>query len=147
MLYMSGNYSFAVVHGFYACTYSYIEEDSQHDSSYPTYTCAHTLAYTHAHTTHTYTCTHTTQCTHTHTHTHTHRIQAVWRGYKVREWYAEHRRRVPPRNPALRKKYFEQKLSALTEQLVGTCSSKALGVQSLINKTDQNIAASRNISR
>ncbi|KAL5468764.1 hypothetical protein EMCRGX_G029880 [Ephydatia muelleri] len=54
------------------------------------------------------------------------RIQAVWRGYK---------------------KYFEQKLSALTEQLVGTCSSKALGVQSLINKTDQNIAASRNISR
>lgn len=75
------------------------------------------------------------------------RIQALWRGYKIRKRYAEYRRRVPPRNPVLRRKYFEEKLSSLTDQLVGTCSNRALQVQCLINKVDQNIAASKNATR
>lgn len=38
------------------------------------------------------------------------RIQAAWRGYIVRKWYKNYRKMVPPKNPILRKKFFEEKV-------------------------------------
>ena len=38
------------------------------------------------------------------------RIQAAWRGYIVRQWYKKLRRTVPPKDPKLRKKFYEDKV-------------------------------------
>ncbi|KAE8595700.1 hypothetical protein XENTR_v10015848 [Xenopus tropicalis] len=37
------------------------------------------------------------------------RIQACWRGYIVRKWYKQLRQTIPPKNPKLRRKFFEEK--------------------------------------
>ena len=38
------------------------------------------------------------------------RIQAAWRGYIVRQWYKKLRQTVPPKDPKLRKKFYEDKV-------------------------------------
>lgn len=38
------------------------------------------------------------------------RIQATWRGYIVRQWYQKLRQTVPPKDPLLRKKFYEDKV-------------------------------------
>lgn len=40
------------------------------------------------------------------------RIQALWRGYVVRCWYLKLRETTPPKDPKLRKKFYEEKVSA-----------------------------------
>ena len=42
------------------------------------------------------------------------RIQAAWRGYVVRCWYNKLRETVPPKDPKLRQKYYEQKVGVFT---------------------------------
>ena len=41
------------------------------------------------------------------------RIQATWRGYVVRCWYKKLRETVPPKDPKLRQKYYEDKVSSV----------------------------------
>ena len=41
------------------------------------------------------------------------RIQACWRGYVVRCWYRKVRQSLPPKDPNLRKKFFERKVCGL----------------------------------
>ena len=38
------------------------------------------------------------------------RIQAAWRGFIVRQWYKKLRQTVPPKDPKLRKKFYEDKV-------------------------------------
>ena len=40
------------------------------------------------------------------------RIQAAWRGYIVRQWYRKLRETVPPKDPRLRRKFYEDKVQA-----------------------------------
>ena len=39
------------------------------------------------------------------------RIQAAWRGYVVRSWYLKLRETVPPNDPKLRRKFYEEKVN------------------------------------
>ncbi|XP_046861904.1 RING finger protein 32-like [Xenia sp. Carnegie-2017] len=43
------------------------------------------------------------------------KIQSRWRGYVIRSWYVKLRKTVPPNDPLLRKKFFEEKVSALEQ--------------------------------
>ncbi|KAJ8036036.1 RING finger protein 32 [Holothuria leucospilota] len=70
------------------------------------------------------------------------RIQAAWRGYVVRSWYKKLRETVPPKEPILRKKYYEEKLSNITERLIRSCDP---GVDDFLREVDQSMKASRNI--
>lgn len=45
------------------------------------------------------------------------KLQAYWRMYRLRKRYLEYRKRVPPKDPMLRKKYLLAKLSACTNSL------------------------------
>ena len=38
------------------------------------------------------------------------RIQAAWRGYVVRCWYKKFREEVPPNDPNLKKKFYQEKV-------------------------------------
>ena len=38
------------------------------------------------------------------------RIQSMWRGYVVRCWYKKLRETVPPNDPGLRQKFYEDKV-------------------------------------
>ncbi len=72
------------------------------------------------------------------------RIQAFWRGYKVRCWYKKIRENVAPNDPRLRKAFFEQKvrhrrlivyLSAVLEIV---CSYRELSVENIWNVASVN---------
>ena len=66
-----------------------------------------------------------------------HSIQAVWGGYVVRCWYRRLREKVPPKNPALRRKHFEKKLSRLTEQMIASCDVRNEGVAAVLMESDR----------
>ncbi len=68
------------------------------------------------------------------------KIQAAWRGYLVRKWYKTYRKTVPPNNPKLRKAYFEEKLTDITNRLVQTFNYDA---DNLCSDIDKNIEESR----
>jgi len=68
------------------------------------------------------------------------RIQAAWRGYLVRKWYKEYRKKVPPNDPKLRKAYFEEKFTDITNRLVQTFNYDSDNLCSVI---DKNIEESR----
>ncbi|KAM4026935.1 RING finger protein 32 isoform 1-T5 [Anomaloglossus baeobatrachus] len=70
------------------------------------------------------------------------RIQACWRGYIVRKWYKHLRQTRPPKDPKLRKKYFEEKFSEISDRLVRCCNSD---IEGLFSEIDQAIAFSHNI--
>nr|CAB3265654.1 RING finger protein 32-like [Phallusia mammillata] len=71
------------------------------------------------------------------------KIQAYWRGYVVRKWYLNLRRTVPPKNPKLRKTFYENKLSEITDRLVAMAASDH--VDRFLDNIDESIQESRNI--
>ncbi|XP_062848951.1 RING finger protein 32 isoform X2 [Trichomycterus rosablanca] len=68
------------------------------------------------------------------------RIQARWRGHAVRKWYRGVTKRVPPKDPRLRRRFFEEKFSELNERLVQSCSTD---VDSFLRQIDLSVASSR----
>ncbi|KAM4688243.1 RING finger protein 32 [Discoglossus pictus] len=72
------------------------------------------------------------------------RIQAWWRGYIVRKWYKKLRQTIPPKNPALRKKFFEEKLTEITDRLLRSYNTD---IENLFSEIDFSIAASRSVFR
>lgn len=75
------------------------------------------------------------------------RIQAVWRGYVTRRWYRDLRRYIPPQDPVLRRRYFEEKLSTLTDSVVRSCESSASGAERVLAQADTAIANARDVMR
>ncbi|CAD5125729.1 DgyrCDS13938 [Dimorphilus gyrociliatus] len=71
------------------------------------------------------------------------KIQATWKMYKVRRWYRKLRESIPPKDTVLRKKFFEDKLSELTRNVVNEIDSRA--TNSLLNEIDENLSQSRSI--
>lgn len=72
------------------------------------------------------------------------RIQAAWRGYVVKNWYKKLRETVPPNDPKLRQKYYEEKLSTITDRIVRSCD---FNVNTFLTEIDENLEASRDIFR
>ncbi|ESO93624.1 hypothetical protein LOTGIDRAFT_161737 [Lottia gigantea] len=70
------------------------------------------------------------------------KIQAVWRGYVVRCWYKNFRLSVPPTDPKLRRKFFEEKLQDITDRMVKSCDFSLHG---FLQEMDQSLEASRNV--
>ncbi|CAH2282048.1 RING finger 32 isoform X1 [Pelobates cultripes] len=70
------------------------------------------------------------------------RIQACWRGYVVRKWYKNLRHTIPPKNPMLRKKFFEEKLTEITDRLLRSFQTD---IDVFFNEIDNSIAVSRNV--
>ncbi|KAK6182508.1 hypothetical protein SNE40_010182 [Patella caerulea] len=70
------------------------------------------------------------------------RIQAVWRGHVVRCWYRKFRESVPPTDPNLRKKFYEEKLQSITDRMVRSCDFQ---VNDFLRELDQSLQASRNV--
>ncbi|XP_063780902.1 RING finger protein 32 isoform X2 [Pseudophryne corroboree] len=69
------------------------------------------------------------------------RIQACWRGYIVRKWYKHLRQTTPPKNPKLRKKFFEKKFTEISDRLLRCCNTD---IDVLFREIDQSIAVNRN---
>ncbi|KAL8602806.1 hypothetical protein ACOMHN_061040 [Nucella lapillus] len=72
------------------------------------------------------------------------RIQAAWRGYVVRGWYKKLRQSVPPKDPKLRKKFYTEKLEAITDRMVRSCD---FDVNSFLCEIDTSLEQSRDIFR
>ncbi|XP_076455589.1 RING finger protein 32-like [Babylonia areolata] len=72
------------------------------------------------------------------------RIQAAWRGYVVRSWYKKLRQTVPPKDPKLRKKFYIEKLEAITDRMVRSCD---FDVNSFLREIDHSLERSRDIFR
>ncbi|KAG8443590.1 hypothetical protein GDO86_012118, partial [Hymenochirus boettgeri] len=68
------------------------------------------------------------------------RIQACWRGYIVRKWYKHLRRTIPPKNPKLRRKFFEGKFTEITDRLLRSYSTD---IDGLFSEIDHSLAVSR----
>ncbi|XP_076819559.1 RING finger protein 32-like [Clavelina lepadiformis] len=71
------------------------------------------------------------------------RIQAFWRGYVVRKWYKHLRKTVPPKDPNLRKKFYQDKLSEITDRLVAMTSTDY--IDRFLSNIDQSVSESRNV--
>ncbi|XP_069106705.1 RING finger protein 32-like [Argopecten irradians] len=72
------------------------------------------------------------------------RIQAAWRGYVVKSWYRKLRETIPPKDPKLRQKFYEEKLSTITDRIVRSCD---FNVNTFLTEIDQSLEASRDIFR
>ncbi|OWF35952.1 RING finger protein 32-like [Mizuhopecten yessoensis] len=72
------------------------------------------------------------------------KIQAAWRGYVVKCWYRKLRESVPPNDPKLRQKFYEEKLSSITDRIVRSCD---FNVNTFLTEIDQSLQASRDIFR
>ncbi|KAJ8322165.1 hypothetical protein KUTeg_000636 [Tegillarca granosa] len=70
------------------------------------------------------------------------RIQSYWRGYVVRCWYKKLRESVPPKDPKLRQKFYEEKLSSITDRIIKSCD---FDVNNFLYEIDQNLERSRDI--
>ncbi|KAJ6659314.1 hypothetical protein lerEdw1_019185 [Lerista edwardsae] len=70
------------------------------------------------------------------------RIQAVWRGYIVRKWYKNLRKTVPPKDPKLRKKFFEEKFAEICQRLLNSYNTK---IDDFFSEINSAVAASRNV--
>ena len=68
------------------------------------------------------------------------RVQAAWRGARARKATAKQLRHL---NPARRRKYAEQRLSGLTDQLLGAIEAERSAVDELFAEIDSTVAASR----
>jgi len=71
------------------------------------------------------------------------KIQSFWRGYAVRKWYRKLRETVPPKDAKLRKRFFENKLTQLTDRYVNLASSSS--VDYFLSEIDQSVEESRRI--
>eukprot|EP00079_Xenopus_tropicalis_P027008 XP_012821136.1 PREDICTED: RING finger protein 32 [Xenopus tropicalis] len=72
------------------------------------------------------------------------RIQACWRGYIVRKWYKQLRQTIPPKNPKLRRKFFEEKFTEVTDRLLRSFSTN---IEVFFNEIDHSLANSRKVLR
>lgn len=75
------------------------------------------------------------------------RIQAAWRGYIVRQWYKKLRQTVPPKDPKLKKKFYEDKFQSITDRLLQSMEARNQSVDDLLLEIDQSIAVSRHTMR
>ncbi|CAB4000630.1 RING finger 32 [Paramuricea clavata] len=73
------------------------------------------------------------------------RIQAAWRGYVVRSWYLKLRETVPPNDPMLRRKFYEEKLRSITDRFVMSMSNTE--VDTFLAQIDQSVEESRRVMR
>ncbi|KAM8979899.1 RING finger protein 32 isoform 1-T2 [Sarcophilus harrisii] len=71
-----------------------------------------------------------------------HRIQAYWRGYIVRKWYRKLRQTIPPKDAKLRRKFFEEKFTEISNRIV---SSYDINIEGLFSEIDYCIATNRSI--
>ncbi|XP_072508206.1 RING finger protein 32 isoform X2 [Notamacropus eugenii] len=70
------------------------------------------------------------------------RIQAYWRGYIVRKWYRKLRQTIPPKDAKLRRKFFEEKFTEISNRIL---SSYDTNIEELFSEIDYCIAANRSI--
>ena len=75
------------------------------------------------------------------------RIQALWRGYRVRKWYASHQQKNPPKHPLLRRRHYQDKLSRLTAHMIQSCDQTGMGAESVMAEADLAIAEARHAMR
>lgn len=68
------------------------------------------------------------------------RIQANWRGFVVRSWYKKLRETVPPKDPLLKKKFYEEKLSAIVDRMI---KSIDVNMVSFMREIDNSVEQSR----
>ncbi|BFZ22272.1 hypothetical protein BsWGS_25312 [Bradybaena similaris] len=70
------------------------------------------------------------------------KIQSLWRGYVVRCWYRQLRETIPPKDPMLRKKFYEEKLSAIVDRMV---KSLDINIGEFMQEIDSSVQRSREI--
>lgn len=72
------------------------------------------------------------------------RIQAAWRGYIVRQWYKRFRLDMSniPQDERLRRKFYQEKLSEITDRIVASCD---FDLNELFNEIDRNVQQARAI--
>lgn len=72
------------------------------------------------------------------------RIQAAWRGYIVRQWYKSFRMDMSniPNDTKLRRKFYQDKLSQITDRIVASCD---FDLSELFNEIDRNVERARAI--
>lgn len=72
------------------------------------------------------------------------RIQAAWRGYIVRQWYKRFRLDMShiPDDAKLRRKFYQDKLSEITDRIVASCD---FDLNDLFNEIDRNVQQARAI--
>ncbi|KAJ8321667.1 hypothetical protein KUTeg_000138 [Tegillarca granosa] len=68
--------------------------------------------------------------------------KSYWRGYVVRCWYKKLRESVPPKDPKLRQKFYEEKLSSITDRIIKSCD---FDVNNFLYEIDQNLERSQDI--
>ncbi|RUS70065.1 hypothetical protein EGW08_022171, partial [Elysia chlorotica] len=68
------------------------------------------------------------------------RIQANWRGYVVRSWYKKLRETVPPKDPLLKKKFYEEKLSGIVDRMI---KSIDVNMVDFLREIDNSVEQSR----
>ena len=59
----------------------------------------------------------------------------------VRKWYQKLRKTVPPKDKKLRRKFYEEKLSEITDRMVAMTSSDR--IDRFLNDVNQSLAHSR----
>jgi hypothetical protein len=74
-------------------------------------------------------------------------IQSTWRGYRVRKWYRLVRKSLPPNDPKLRKKFFEEKLKETNNLFIKKVEETESAVVDIIRDIDKSITHSRQIFR
>lgn len=75
------------------------------------------------------------------------RIQANWRGYVLRCWYKKLRDTIAPKDPCLRRVFFEKKLTDLTESMLYSFEKQECEIDRLIDATNDNLAYSKTVLR
>ncbi|XP_016052493.1 PREDICTED: RING finger protein 32 [Miniopterus natalensis] len=70
------------------------------------------------------------------------RVQACWRGHVVRKWYRDLRRTLPPTDAKLRRKFFEEKFTAISRRLL---RSYRTDVDELLAEIDRCLAVNRGV--
>ncbi|CAL1536197.1 unnamed protein product [Lymnaea stagnalis] len=75
-----------------------------------------------------------------HKHRSATKIQSLWRGYVVRCWYKQLRETVPPKDMKLRKKFYEEKLSAIVERMI---KSIDVNITEFMREIDNSVQLSR----
>ncbi|XP_053527801.1 RING finger protein 32 isoform X1 [Artibeus jamaicensis] len=70
------------------------------------------------------------------------RIQACWRGHVVRKWYRDLRRTLPPTDAKLRRKFFEEKFTEISQRML--CSYHT-DIDELLAEIDHCLAVNRSV--
>ncbi|XP_054430771.1 RING finger protein 32 [Pteronotus mesoamericanus] len=70
------------------------------------------------------------------------RIQACWRGHAVRKWYQDLRRALPPTDAQLRRRFFEEKFTEISQRML---RSYHTDVDELLAEIDHCLAVNRSV--